>query len=73
MRNSKRGFGSPEVLFSNANFFGRLQLREYDLSADGQRFLRLRTGAATTDANIVPEVILIQNWFDELQRLVPSP
>ncbi len=64
--------GSAEVLFQNG-YFNRLEGREYDLSPDGQRFLRLRAGAATTDTDTVPEAILVQNWFDELQRLVPTP
>ncbi len=62
--------GSAEVLFPGGGYFGRNQLREYDLSPDGQQFLRLRTGAATTDT--VPEAILVQNWLEELQRLVPT-
>ena len=64
--------GSAEILFRNL-YFGRPELREYDLSPDGQQFLRLRAGPVTTDTNIVPEAILVQNWFDELRRLVPTP
>ena len=64
--------GSADVLFPRT-YFGSRELREYDLSPDGRRFLRLRVGASTTDTNIVPEVILVQNWFEELKRLVPVP
>ncbi len=64
--------GSAEVLFSGGGYFGRNLLRDYDLSPDGQRFLRLRVGAVTTDTDTVPEAILVQNWFDELQRLVST-
>ncbi len=63
--------GSAEVLFQGA-YFNRLERREYDLSPDGQRFLRLRLGTATTDTDTVPEVILVLNWLEELQRLVPT-
>ena len=54
-------------------YVGNLQLRHYDLSPDGQRFLRLRAGAVTTDTATVQEAILVQNWFEELKRLVPAP
>ena len=63
--------GRADVLFPN-QYFGRNGLREYDVSPDGQRFLRLRADAPTTDANILPEAILVQNWFEELKRLVPT-
>ena len=51
------GFGSP---------------RQYHVAPDG-RFLMIRLGATTDDATASPELILVQNWFDELQRLVPTP
>ena len=39
------------------------------MAPDGQRFLVVRLGA-TDSAN---QIFLVQNWFDELQRLVPLP
>ena len=39
----------------------------YDVSPDGQRFLVVR--AIETDEDI--EIIVVQNWFSELERLVP--
>ena len=48
--------------------------RTYDVSPDGQRFLRVKLpGATTTETDAVPEAILVQHWFEELQRLVPVP
>ena len=41
------------------------------VSSDLQRFLLLKWGKPT-DAESV-ELVLVQNWFDELQRLVPTP
>ena len=64
--------GSAEVLFPRAGHFSAEQLRQYDLSPNGQRFLRLRAGAVTTDTATVPEVILVQNWFEELKARVPT-
>ena len=48
-------------------------VRSYDLSPDGQRFLRIKLpGAATTETDAGPAVILVQNWVEELTRLVPT-
>ena len=56
------------------NFSGRRDLRSYDVSPDGQRFLLLKpSGAATDEPGVGPRAILVQGWFDELRRLVPTP
>ena len=66
--------GDPEVLFEQQYFFNRSR-RTDDLAPDGQRFLMVKEGAATPTegGTSVPQIILVQNWFDELQRLVPAP
>jgi len=65
--------GAPQVLFRRSYFGSRN--RKYDISPDGQRFLMLKeveqteeTSAPTQDA-----LIIVQNWFEELKRLVPTP
>jgi len=65
--------GAPQVLFRGSYF--RSRNRNYDISPDGQRFLMLKeveqteeTSAPTQDA-----LIIVQNWFEELKRLVPTP
>ena len=65
--------GNPEVLFDYANYAPpRLAGRSYDITPDGQRLLMLslqvsgETGVAPT-----PQITLVQNWFEELKRLVP--
>jgi len=40
--------------------------RNYDVSSDGQRFVMVEGGAETT------EIRIVLNWFEELERLVPS-
>jgi len=48
-----------------------VQARTYDVSPDGQRFLMIRDGA--TDANgPPPSLIVVEHWFEELKRVVPS-
>jgi serine/threonine-protein kinase len=55
-------FGSTETLFDTSTY-----LRGHDLAPDG-RFLMLRR--TDNDASGRPHVVL--NWFEELQRLVPT-
>ncbi|MGD8340883.1 MAG: protein kinase [Gammaproteobacteria bacterium] len=43
--------------------------RAYDVSADGQRFLAIRNAAIAEDT---ANIIIVQNWFEELERLVPG-
>jgi hypothetical protein len=46
--------------------------RTYDVSADGTRFLRIKTeGRAPTPVG-VQNVAIVQNWTQELKRLVPT-
>ena len=60
--------GSPEELFtgSYAVRIGRM----YDIHPDGQRFLMVKP--AETAEDLGNQVILVQNWFEELKRLVPT-
>ena len=61
--------GEATSLFEG-QYFSNPSNRSYDVSPDGQRFLRLKpSGAATTET--WPEAILVKNWFEELTRLVP--
>ena len=43
--------------------------RQYDVSVDGRRFLMLKESDSQKD---VPNLIVVQNWFEELKRLVPT-
>ena len=49
-------------------FAGRL----YDMSRDGQRFLFLKETGAPDQSNIPTGVTVVQNWTEELKRLVPT-
>ncbi len=43
------------------------------VSPDGQRFLLLPTATENTDSEAAPsQLIVVQNWFEELRRLVPT-
>jgi hypothetical protein len=55
-------FGSTQTLFDTSTY-----LRGHDLAPDGRLLMLRRTG---NDASGRPHVVL--NWFEELQRLVPT-
>jgi len=60
--------GTPEPLFEVTAFESAGNLGpSYDISPDGQRFVALKRSE-------LPEVQLtvVQNWFEDLRRLVPS-
>jgi hypothetical protein len=65
--------GTPKRLFEASEYRGFTTGDPhswFDVTADGQRFLMLqpvKDAAATA-----PQLILVQNWFEELKRLVPT-
>ena len=60
--------GNAELLFEGPyqNIVG---WRSYHVAPDGERFAIVRSSA--TDAEAQAELILVQNWHEELKRLVP--
>ena len=60
--------GTPTAVFTGG--FGQSL---YDISSDGQQFLRRRRGRGTNELAARPQIVLVQNWFTELERLVPTP
>ena len=62
-------YGKPEEVFAG-RFSGGPFLRTYDISPDGERFLMIKESG--NDETSSTEFILVQNWFEELKRLVPS-
>ena len=45
--------------------------RMYDIAPDGQKFLMIKPEDAA-EGGTRENVVLIQNWFEELKRLVPT-
>ncbi|HVL66860.1 MAG TPA: protein kinase [Vicinamibacterales bacterium] len=39
---------------------------QYDVTADGSRFLMLQP-----DRSVRPQIVVVQNWFEELKRAIP--
>ena len=64
--------GLPETLFDVGTYSRGLFSRAWDVSHDGQQLLMSKLpGAATTEADAQAEIIVVQNWFEELKERVP--
>ncbi len=46
--------------------------RTYDVSPDGQKFLMIKEARPAGDAPPPPQLVIVQNWTEELKRLVPT-
>jgi serine/threonine-protein kinase len=66
--------GTPHVILKGPNAYVAPQYgRPFDVSADGQRFLMLKdVSTPTTRGASSQQLILVQNWAEELKRLVPT-
>jgi len=70
--------GDPTILFDaptvvlDGRFIGST-LRVYDVSPDGQRFLTIKDNAVASEYAPPPaSMIVVQNWFEELKRRMPT-
>ena len=66
--------GTPQELFDGNDVVARSGYpADYHVAPDG-RFLMMKAGdAATSDGAIPGQVVLVQNWFQELKERVPVP
>jgi Tol biopolymer transport system component len=63
---------NPMVLFKG-QYAPTLGGRNYDVSPDGRRFLMLKVASAANGQVTTPARFnVVENWFDELKRLVPT-
>ncbi len=60
--------GSPQVVFQGDYVRGPGG-RSYDVSLEGDRFLMLKE---VEEAFSSSQVIIVQNWFEDLERLAPT-
>ena len=61
--------GSPSVLFEDS-YAETALAASYDVAADG-RFLMLKPDEQSETGPV--QVVLVRNWLEELERLVPTP
>jgi hypothetical protein len=59
----------PRLLFEKPGYSSGSPIRAYDLSLDSQRFLMVKEEQRKPSP--ATEMVLVQNWFEELKRLVP--
>ncbi len=60
--------GTSTTLFESSFHHGEWGWVNYDVSRDGQRFAMLQPVAETEP----DEIVIVLNWFEELERLVPT-
>jgi Tol biopolymer transport system component len=63
--------GVPAALFLGSRYAVLANVRNYDVTADGRRFLMIKEAPSNGDATPASLVVVL-NWFDELKRLVPG-
>jgi hypothetical protein len=47
--------------------------RTDDVSPDGRRFLMIKQSDGGSQTSTPAPIVVVQNWFEELRRLVPVP
>ena len=64
--------GTPTQLFESSSYvFARTGQRSYDVAPDG-RFVMLKNTDTSAARTTAPRIVIVQNWFEELKRLVPT-
>ena len=46
--------------------------RTYDIAPDGKRFLMIKAGGSADQTAVPTSLVVVQNWREELKRLVPT-
>ena len=65
--------GNPVRLFEGRYFMSATSAgRTYDVSPDGRRFLMIKPVGSPEQTAAPTSLIVVQNWFEELKRLVPT-
>ncbi len=62
--------GKPRLLFEKPGYALGQPIRGYDLALDDERFLMVKLDQRKPTP--VTEMMLVQNWFEELRRLLPA-
>ena len=70
------GLGSPEVVLDLSGYSLGLEVGpiQFDVSPEGDRFLLkkpVETDRASSDDGAAVRLTVVENWFEELKRLVP--
>jgi serine/threonine-protein kinase len=70
----KSGFAwaAPSEVVKDANYLWGFNERTYDIGLDDLRFLMVKRHVSSSGTASV-RINVVENWFEELKRLVPSP
>ena len=63
--------GTAETLFSGPYLAGQSLRGIYDVTEDGQRFLLVKRVEGGSNAP-AQSIVIVENWLEELERLVPT-
>jgi Tol biopolymer transport system component len=61
--------GKAKMLFRGTYLRTPFTYPQYDVSPDGQRFLMIKPTEQSSSLN---QIVIVQNWFEELKRRVPT-
>ena len=64
--------GTPEPLF-DWRYAAGPDLRYYDVTSDGQRFLVVGSVVSADSGVATPQITVVLNWHQELLERVPVP
>jgi eukaryotic-like serine/threonine-protein kinase len=62
--------GKPRMLFQGPYLPSAITYPYYDVSSDGQRFLMIKLEEQTSAP--LTQIVVVQNWFEELKQKVPA-
>ena len=65
--------GNPEVLWEREYYADIVGGTSYDIHPDGDRFLMLKVLADDEVSKNLRDLVVVENWFEELKRLAPVP
>jgi serine/threonine-protein kinase len=64
--------GTQQTLFRGPYLAGQALRGVYDVTEDGQRFLMIKRAVGERDG-VEQTIVIVENWVEELERLVPTP
>jgi serine/threonine-protein kinase len=64
--------GTPTRLFKGQYYQGLPHFGTYDVAPDGQRFLMIKDDGPPDDSANPSQIVLVQNWLEELKARVPT-
>jgi hypothetical protein len=64
--------GAPQMVVDGPyGYSGLLPQWPYDVSPDGRRFVMIKEGGGQERTSAAVQIIVVQNWLEELRRRVP--